>query len=88
VDGLSTGRWPVACAQAVARWQTTGGVVSPRVAPVGYPDDRYLTSPMWWDRETYADLAAPNQLPLLIDESAQFCDAGRPGRSAIAPGRR
>jgi hypothetical protein len=71
-------------AHAVARWQTTGGVVSPRVAPVGYPDGRYLTSPMWWDRETFADLAAAEQLPRLIDESAQLCDVDRPGLSAPA----
>jgi hypothetical protein len=71
-------------AHAVARWQTTGGVVSSRVAPVGYPDGRYLTSPMWWDRETFADLAAAEQLPRLIDESAQLCDVDRPGLSAPA----
>jgi hypothetical protein len=71
-------------AHAVARWQTTGGVVSLGVAPVGYPDGRYLTSPMWWDRETFADLAAAEQLPRLIDESAQLCDVDRPGLSAPA----
>jgi hypothetical protein len=61
-----------------------GTVAAHAVAPVAYPDDRYLTSPMWWDRETYADLAAADQLPRLIDESAQFCAAGRAGRSASA----
>ena len=71
-------------AHAVARWQSTGGVVSATVAPVAYPDDRYLTSPMWWDRETYADLTVAEQLPRLIDESAQFCGAGRAGLSAPA----
>ncbi len=71
-------------AHAVGRWRTTGGVVCAAVAPVAYPDDRYLTSPMWWDRETYPDLAAAEQLPRLIDESAQFCDAGRPDLSAPA----
>ncbi len=72
-------------AHAVARWQTTGGTVSRTVAPVAYPDDRYLTSPMWWDRETYADLAAADQLPRLIDESAQLNHHDRPGMSATTP---
>jgi hypothetical protein len=39
---------------------------------------------MWWDRETFADLAAAEQLPRLIDESAQLCDVDRPGLSAPA----
>ncbi|MGS0688040.1 hypothetical protein ACVBEQ_23265 [Nakamurella sp. GG22] len=71
-------------AHAVARWQTTGGVVSATVPPVAYPDDRYLTSAMWWDRESYADLATAEQLPRLIDESAQFGGADHPGLSAPA----
>ncbi|WP_090478327.1 hypothetical protein [Nakamurella panacisegetis] len=57
---------------AVRRWQTTGGVNSQGVHPVPYPDDRYLTVPMWWDRDTYAQLAIADQLPRLLDESAQL----------------
>lgn len=36
---------------AVAKWSTTGGEISPRVTPVAYPDARYRTVPMWWDRD-------------------------------------
>jgi hypothetical protein len=57
---------------AVKRWQTTGGVVSANVVPVAYPDDRYRTVLMWWDRKTFADLAAFEQLPAIMDESAQL----------------
>ena len=57
---------------AVKRWATSGGVVSRDVVPVAYPDDRYRTVLMWWDRETYADLAVLDQLPAIIDESAQL----------------
>ena len=57
---------------AVKRWQTTGGVVSANVAPVAYPDNRYRTVLMWWDRETFADLAAVEQLPAIMHESAQL----------------
>ena len=66
---------------AVKRWQTTGGVVSANVAPVPYPDDRYRTVLMWWDRETFADLAAIEQLPAIMDESAQLDVGARPADS-------
>ena len=61
---------------AQRRWRTTGGVVSADVAPVAYPDDRYQTVVMWWDREQVADLAAESQLPHLIDEAAQLAGVG------------
>ena len=41
------------------------------VAPVPatpYPDDRYRTKMMWWDRRTFANHAAPDQLPKILDE--------------------
>lgn len=67
--------------RAVKRSTTTDGVVSSTVAPVAYPDDRYLTRLMWWDSETYADLAIAAQLSYLISESAQLGVAGRSRRS-------
>ncbi|MET3804071.1 hypothetical protein ABIB25_001057 [Nakamurella sp. UYEF19] len=60
---------------AVPRWRTTGGVVSPGVVAVAYPTPDYQTVLMWWDRETFADLAVPEQLPLIMSERAQL--AGR-----------
>jgi hypothetical protein len=66
---------------AVKRWETTGGVVSANVAPIAYPDRRYSTVLMWWDRETFADLAAFEQLPAIMDESAQLTAAARPAGS-------
>ena len=60
---------------AQRRWRTTGGVVSPKVEPVAYPDDRYQTVVMWWDRDQVADLAAESQLPRLLDEAAQLTSA-------------
>ena len=71
---------------AVKRWQTTGGVVSANVLPVAYPDDRYRTVLMWWDRKTFADLAVVEQLPASIDESAQLAASAQPGRSRGAGG--
>jgi len=66
---------------AVKRWQTTGGVVSAKVAPVAYPDERYRTVLMWWDRETFADLAAFEQLSAIMDESAQLTAGAQSDRS-------
>lgn len=63
---------------AIRRWRTCGGVVSDRVAPVAYPDDRHSTVLMWWDRRTFADLANDEQLPLILDESAQLEGVGLP----------
>jgi len=73
-------------AHAVPRWQTTGGVVSSAVAPVTYPDDRYLTKLMWWDSQNYPRLAAAEQLPLVMEEAAQLANhcAAMPAQSPVA----
>ena len=63
---------------AIRRWRTCGGVVSDLVTPVAYPDDRHSTVLMWWDRQTFADLANDEQLPLILDESAQLEGRGLP----------
>lgn len=68
---------------AVKRWQTTGGVVSANIAPIAYPNNRYRTVLMWWDRETFADLAAIEQLPAIMDESAQLTVGARPDDDSI-----
>lgn len=68
---------------AVRRWQTTGGVVSDQVSPVAYPDERYRTVPMWWDRENFAELAVPEQLPLIMHEAAQLDAVAARGRDDI-----
>jgi hypothetical protein len=56
---------------AVDRWKTTGGLVA-SLSPVPYPDDRYLTTMMWWDRATFADHAEPSQVRRIVTESAQL----------------
>ncbi len=70
---------------AVKRWRTTGGVVSTNVLPVAYPDNRYRTVLMWWDRETFADLAVVKQLPAIINESAQLSAGAHAARSNPTP---
>lgn len=58
-----------AAAHAVTRWQTSGGVVATDVPPVAYPDERYRTLLMWWDRTRIADLVATAQYEALTAES-------------------
>ncbi|MFE3290969.1 hypothetical protein [Rhodococcus sp. NPDC059234] len=33
-------------------WESSGGVVATHIPPTPYPDGRYLTRMMWWDRTT------------------------------------
>lgn len=58
-----------AAEHAVPRWQTSGGVVAPDVAAVAYPDERYRTVLMWWDRGRIADLITADQYTALTRES-------------------
>jgi len=56
------------CAQHVLeRWQSSGGVVAP-IRSTPYPDDRYRTKMMWWDRLTVAGCATPSQTAKIVAE--------------------
>lgn len=61
-----------AASHAVRRWESSGGVVSADVAAVAYPDERYETLLMWWDRQNVFGLIAGEQVPALLAESGQF----------------
>lgn len=56
------------CADYVLqRWRSSGGVVA-SIRPAPYPDERYRTKVMWWDRVTLASHAAPNQIAKIYSE--------------------
>ena len=56
------------CAHHVLeRWRSSGGVVAP-VRSTPYPDERFRTKLMWWDRLTVAGLAAPDQTARIVAE--------------------
>lgn len=59
-----------AATHAIGRWLTTGGREVPGLRPVAYPDDRYRTGMMWWDRATIHDHGDPAQLRRFRAESA------------------
>jgi hypothetical protein len=61
-----------AATHAVPRWQSSGGVVSADVGAVAYPDERYQTWLIWWDRQNVFRLIAPDQVADIVRESGQL----------------
>lgn len=43
------------------QWRSSGGVIARDIAPAPYPDARYETSMIWWDRATVMRHAEPDQ---------------------------
>ncbi|HKV17680.1 MAG TPA: hypothetical protein VJR50_01515 [Mycobacterium sp.] len=52
------------------RWRSSGGVVATKIPATPYPDDRYRTKMMWWDRSTFTNDAAPEQVSKIFNEMA------------------
>jgi len=52
-------------------WKSGGGSVAP-IPATPYPDQRYHTKMMWWDRHTLADLSEPQQLSKARQEVAHI----------------
>lgn len=52
------------------RWRSSGGVVAAKVPATPYPDDRYRTKMMWWDRSTFTNDAEPEQVSKIFNEMA------------------
>ena len=50
------------------RWASSGGVVASRIPATPYPDERYRTKCMWWDRRTFANHAEPKQASTIFAE--------------------
>jgi hypothetical protein len=53
------------------RWMSTGGRVAEEITPISYPDERYSTVVLWWDRTTVAQFAAPKQLDVAKNQWAE-----------------
>ncbi len=68
------------------RWATCGGVMEDSIPGVPYPDERYLTRMMWWDKHTYVDKTHHTQLPALLAEAAQLEGARVPSDSFAEDG--
>jgi hypothetical protein len=54
-------------AHVLDRWRSSGGVVA-SIPATPYPDERYRTKMMWWDRRTFARQAEPDQVSKIMRE--------------------
>lgn len=61
-----------AAAYVLKRWLSSGGVLAARIPATPYPDDRYQTKMMWWDRRTFANHADTRQLSAFLAETQQI----------------
>ena len=64
-----------AASHVLERWRSSGGVVASKIPAVPYPDERYRTKMMWWDRCTFANHAEPRQVLKMMSEMTQLTSA-------------
>ncbi|MBU9764262.1 hypothetical protein FR943_10460 [Mycobacterium sp. TNTM28] len=70
-----------AAAYVLKRWLSSGGVLATKIPATPYPDERYRTKMMWWDRRTFANHAHPGQLSRYLVEAQRIAP-----RSAVTDG--
>ena len=63
-----------AATHVLDRWRSSGGVVAAKIPAAAYPDERYRTKMMWWDRRTFANHAEPNQVSKMLAEMRLLSD--------------
>jgi hypothetical protein len=51
----------------INRWKSSGGVVAP-IPATPYPDERYQTKIIWWDRYDFINHAEPGQVAKIFAE--------------------
>lgn len=61
-----------AAAHVLDRWRSSGGVVAAKIPVAAYPDERYRTKMIWWDRRTLANHAEPQQLSIMLAETREL----------------
>jgi hypothetical protein len=57
-----------AAAYALSQWRSSGGVVA-SIPATPYPDKRYQTKMMWWDRRNFVNYAEPAQVAKILMET-------------------
>jgi hypothetical protein len=60
-----------AAAYVLNRWRSSGGVVA-AIPATPYPDERYQTKMMWWDRRDFVNHAEPEQVAKILKETTQL----------------
>jgi hypothetical protein len=63
-----------AAAYVLNRWRSSGGVVA-AIPATPYPDDRYQTKMMWWNRRDFVNYAEPRQVAKILTETEQLVKA-------------
>lgn len=53
------------------RWRSSGGVVA-AIPSTPYPDERYQTKMMWWNRRNFVNYAEPEQVSKVLTEMNQL----------------
>ena len=78
-----------AAAYVLNRWLSSGGVLATKVPATPYPDARYQTKMMWWDRHTFANHADPGQVSRYYAEARRIRprSEGVIGAHPVAAGR-
>lgn len=57
-------------AHILEQWRSSGGVVAP-IPAAAYPDERYETKMMWWDRRTFTVHGESEQVAAILREMDQ-----------------
>lgn len=60
-----------AAAFVINRWKSSGGVVAP-IPATPYPDERYQTKMIWWDRRDFINHAESGQVAKILTENEQL----------------
>lgn len=63
-----------AASHVLDRWASSGGVVHPKIPATPYPDERYRTKLMFWDRRKFANHAEPKQSSKVFAEMSALAD--------------
>ena len=59
-----------AAAYVLNRWRSSGGIVA-AIPATPYPDERYQTKMMWWNRRDFIKHAEPEQVAKILTETEQ-----------------
>ena len=60
-----------AAAYVLNRWRSSGGVIA-SIPAAPYPDERYQTKMMWWNRRDFVNHAEPEQVAKILKETQQL----------------
>jgi hypothetical protein len=70
------------------QWGSSGGVVAP-IPATPYPDERYQSKMMWWNREDFVNYAQPQQVAKILIETRRLTqESHRRGEAGTRLSRR